>query len=123
MSNQVNKAGVLGDVGHVVVLVQRVQVDAVHTAGAILVDQLDGVVQTGLAEVGLLLLGIRVKGGGIIGIGEDPVLGDDLAQLAVHHAGIAAQGIGDGSGVSRGLSQAGAMGLIVAKDINKDIIK
>ena len=31
--------------------------------------------------------------------------------------------IGDGSGVSRGLSQAGAMGLIVAKHINKDIMK
>ena len=69
MSNQVNKAGVLSDVGHVVVLVQRVQVDAVHTAGAILVDQLDGVVQAGLAEVGLLLLGIRVEGSGIIGVG------------------------------------------------------
>lgn len=66
--------------------------DAADIAGAVLVGQLDGIIQASLAEVLPLLSGGSVEGFGIVGIGEDSVLGDDLAELPVHDAGVPAQG-------------------------------
>jgi len=73
--------------------------DAVHAAGAVLVDLVDGVLDTGSLEGGLLALHVSVKGILDEGVGEDPVLGDDLAQSAGHHAAVAAQGHIDGGGL------------------------
>lgn len=52
--NEVDQTGFLCDVGDVIVLVERVQMDAVNAAGAVLVDLVDGVFDTGLAEAFLL---------------------------------------------------------------------
>ena len=60
--------------------------DAIDAAGAVLVDLGDGVLDTGLLEVLLLLLCVCVEGLLVEGVGEDPVLGDDLAKLSGHDA-------------------------------------
>ena len=52
--NEVDQTGFLCDVGDVIVLVERVQMDAVNAAGAVLVDLVDGVFDAGLAEAFLL---------------------------------------------------------------------
>ena len=72
--------------------------DAVDAADAILVDELDGILDAGFLEGRLLgsdgLLGLvrseRIR--------EDPVLGDDLAQVAGHHAAVAGERHVDGGG-------------------------
>ena len=63
--------------------------DAVDAAGAVLVDLLDGVLDTGLLKVLLLLLGSGVEGLLVEGVGEDPVLGDDLAESTAPSYGAA----------------------------------
>ena len=97
-SDEVDDAGLLDDAGDVVILVQGIQMDAVDAADAILVDELDGILDAGFLEGRLLgsdgLLGL-VRGERIR---EDPVLGDDLAQVAGHHAAIAGERHVDGSG-------------------------
>ena len=97
--DEVDQTGQLCDVGHVVVLVQRVQVDAIHAAGAILVDLVDGILDTGGLEAGLLAGDVRVERLLVERVREDPVLGDDLAELAVHDAAVAAKGHVDGRGL------------------------
>ena len=52
--DQVQQAGFLGNPGHVVKLVEGVQVDAVDAAGAVLVDLPDGILDAGLLEAGFL---------------------------------------------------------------------
>ena len=71
--------------------------DAVDAAGAVLVDLVDGVFDTGLLEVFLLLCSTGIEGLLLEGIGEDPVLGDDLTQSTGHNASIAGKRHVDGS--------------------------
>ena len=59
--NEIDQAGFLGDVGDVLVLVERVQVDAVDAAGAVFVDLVDGVFDTGLPEALLLARDVGVE--------------------------------------------------------------
>ena len=87
--DEVQQACLPGDPGHVVKLVEGVQVDAVDAAGAILVDLPDGVLDAGLLEAGLLFCHVGVEGLFVEGVGEDPVLGDDLAQLPGHDTAVA----------------------------------
>ena len=94
--NEVDQTGFLGDVGDVIILVERVQMDAVNAAGAVLVDLIDGVFDTGLAEAFLLAGDVCVERLLVERVREDPVLGDDLAELAVHDAAVAAEGHVDG---------------------------
>ena len=73
--------------------------DAVDAAGAVLVDLVDGVLDARLLEAGLLAGHVGVEGLLVEGVGEDPVLGDDLAELAGHDAAVAAEGHVDGGGL------------------------
>lgn len=49
--NQIHKSGFFNDIGHIIVLIQRVEMDTGDVTCTVLVDQFDGVIQTGLAEV------------------------------------------------------------------------
>ena len=53
-SDEVDDAGLLDDAGDVVILVQGIQMDAVDAADAILVDELDGILDAGFLEGRLL---------------------------------------------------------------------
>ena len=70
--------------------------DAVNAAGAVLVDLVDGVFDAGLAEAFLLAGDVCVERLLVERVREDPVLGDDLTELAVHDAAVAAEGHVDG---------------------------
>ena len=94
--NEVDQTGFLCDVGDVIVLVERVQMDAVNAAGAVLVDLVDGVFDAGLAEAFLLAGDVCVERLLVERVREDPVLGDDLAELAIHDAAVAAESHVDG---------------------------
>src|SRR5699024_5857708 len=96
-SDEVDQAALLGDAGHILVLVEGIEVDAVDAAGTVLVDLVDGVLDAGLLEIGLLLGSVGVEGLLVEGVGEDPVLGDDLAEFPGHDAAVAAESHVDGS--------------------------
>ena len=80
--------GFLHQTGYILPLIQCVEVDAVDAAGAVLVDQADGVFHARFLEGSLL------RGDGFFAllrgeyVREDPVLGNDLRQCARDHAAI-----------------------------------
>ena len=50
--------------------------DTIDAAGAVLVNLVDGILDTSLLEVCLLLLSSSIEGILVEGVGEDPVFGD-----------------------------------------------